>query len=172
MRSPWPSSANVFAWSNTLTPEQHNKFLSWAHFAHAGLTGGLMLLMMAFMIFIFNVDAKPPPPGFIAFIVLFIGLMTALTITPSILAGYALRKRKRWAKTMAIIAGVLAGTSAPVGTAVCIYTFWFLFSEPGKLLYDSPQRMLPEERQAPWNERQPAEKEAQYVRPPSPPDWR
>ena len=155
-----------------MTPEQHNKFLSWAHFAHAGLTGGLMLLMMAFMIFVFNVDSKPPPPGFIAFIVLFIGLMTALTITPAILAGYALRKRKHWAKTMAIIAGVLAATSAPVGTAVCIYTFWFLFSDPGKILYDKPQRMLPQERVTPFTVPRAAEKEAQYAPPSSPPDWR
>ena len=33
--------------------------------------------------------------------------------------------------------------SFPIGTAVCAYTFWFLFSEPGKSLYDRPRYALP-----------------------------
>lgn len=155
-----------------MTPEQHNKYLSWAHFAHAGLTGVLMLIMTIFMIFVLASDPKGPPAGVIVFILLFIGVMALITVTPSLLAGYALSKRKRWAKIMSIIAGVLAGSSAPIGTAVCIYTFWFLFSDAGKSLYDNPQRMLPEQRQPVSTINQSTTRAEQYVPPPSPPDWR
>jgi fructose-specific phosphotransferase system IIC component len=106
------------------------------------------------------------------FMMLFFAVMFSIMIIPSIIAGLALRKRKRWAKVASIIAGIVAAMQAPFGTAVCVYTFWFLFSEPGKSLYDNPQRMLPEARQAPWPVNKTAAKEEQYVPPPSPPDWR
>lgn len=129
--------------------------------------------MMTFMIFVFTLDPKGPPPSVMVFILLFVGVMMAVMLIPSLLAGYALRKRKRWARTMSIIAGVLAATSAPFGTAVCIYTFWFLFSEPGKHLYDNPQRMLPPEREIGLGLHRPGvKKDEQYVPPPAPPDWR
>jgi hypothetical protein len=154
-----------------LTPEQHNKYLSWAHFAHAGFSAFFMLLAMGFMTAIMMVDPKAPPAPFFAVVWVFFAAITALMVVPSLVAGYGLKKRKHWARTMCIVAGVLAATSAPIGTAVCIYTFWFLFSEPGKLLYDNPQRMLPQQRDVPWARRSEA-KEEHYVAPPSPPDWR
>lgn len=127
---------------------------------------------MAFITAMMTFDPRPPPPGFIAFMWVFITGMTAVMIGPSIVAGYALKRRKRWAKTMSIVAAVMASMSAPIGTAVCVYTFWFLFSEPGKLLYDNPQRMLPHEREMAWSVRKTAVKEEQYVPPTAPPDWR
>jgi len=131
-----------------------------------------MLLMMGFMGAMLRTDPNGPPAGFIGFMVLFMGVMFSAMIIPSFVAAYALRKRKRWAKIASIIAGVMAAMQAPFGTAVCVYTFWFLFSEPGKSLYDNPQRMLPEARQAAWPVNKTAAKEEQYVPPPSPPDWR
>lgn len=157
-----------------MTPEQHNKYLSWAHLGYAIITGLFMFLMMGFMGAIFRMDPNGPPPGFVAFMMLFMGVMFSAMIVPSFVAAYALKKRKRWAKAASIIAGVTSAMQAPFGTAVCVYTFWFLFSEPGKALYDNPQRMLPEARQAaPWPvNKTAAKKEEQYVPPPSPPDWR
>jgi len=155
-----------------LTPEQHNKYLSWAHLGYAIFTSVFMLLMMGFMIAMLSMDPKGPPAGFVVFMVLIMGLMFSAMIVPSFIAAHALKKRKRWAKIESIIAGVTSATNALFGTAVCVYTFWFLFSEPGKALYDNPQRMLPEARQAPWPVNKTAAKEEQYVPPPSPPDWR
>ena len=156
-----------------MTPEQHNKYLSWAHLGYAIITGLFMLLMMGFMTAMLSLDPKGPPAGFVVFMLLFMAGMFSIMIIPSIVAGYALKKKKRYAKTASIIAGITAAMQAPFGTAVCVYTFWFLFSEPGKALYDNPQRMLPEARQAaPWPVNKTAAKEEQYVPPPSPPDWR
>jgi hypothetical protein len=154
-----------------VTPEQHNKYLSWAHFVHAGISGLLFGGTMLFVFFAMARDSNPPPWFFFIFMAFFMTLIFGMMIVPSMVAGYGLKQRKRWAKTASIIAGVTASMSAPVGIAVCIYTFWFLFSEPGRLLYDSAQYAL-----SPRNEalRIPSRevREHQYVPPPTPPDWR
>ena len=154
------------------TPEQHNKYLSWAHLGYAGISALFMLAMMVFMIAVLRLDPNGPPTAFIMLMLAFMSIMFSIMIVPSIVAGFALRKRKRYARTWSIIAGVTAAMQAPFGIAVCIYTFWFLFSEPGKTLYDNPQRTLPEARFTPWPVNKTAAKEEQYRPPPSPPDWR
>jgi hypothetical protein len=155
-----------------LTPEQHNKYLSWAHLGYAGFTSLFMIFMMGFMFAMLRTEPNGPPPGFIGIMMLFMGVMFSAMVIPSFVAAYALRKRSRYAKIIAVIAGVMAAMQAPFGTAVCVYTFWFLFSEPGKAMYDNPQRMLPDARQAAWPVNKTAAKEEQYVPPASPPDWR
>jgi len=131
-----------------------------------------MLAMMGFMAAMLSADPKGPPPGFVGIMLLFMGAIFSAMVIPSFVAAYALRKRKRYAKVASIIAGVMAAMQAPFGTAVCVYTFWFLFSEPGKALYDNPQRMLPHAQQAAWSVNNTAAKDKEYVPPPSPPDWR
>jgi hypothetical protein len=127
--------------------------------------------MMIFVFIAIARDTNPPPWFFFIFMAFFMTLMFGMMIVPSMVAGYGLKKRKRWAKTASIIAGVTASMSAPVGIAVCIYTFWFLFSEPGKLLYDKAHYALPPRNEA-WRIRAREVREHQYVPPPSPPDWR
>ena len=105
----------------------------------------------------------------IAFMWVFMGGFYGLMTLPSLVAGYGLLKRKPWARTAAIIGGVTAAMSFPIGTAVCAYTFWFLFSEPGKLLYDKQQYTLPLPGGLPVSAQQ---RRDQYLPPPTPPDWR
>lgn len=131
-----------------------------------------MIFVLAIMTAAMSLDPNGPPAIFMVIMWVFFIFFTALMTIPSILAGYALRKQKPWARTMSIIAGVMASMSAPIGTFVCVYTFWFLFSEPGKVLYDNPQRMLPHEREAPWNVNASSTRKEQYVATPPPPDWR
>jgi len=155
------------------TPEQHNKNLGIAHLAHGGIFMLLMLVMMTFMTVMFSMAPAPagPPPAFIVVMWIFMGAFYGLMTLPSIVAGYALLKRKPWARTAAIVGGVTAAMSFPTGTAVCVYTFWFLFSEPGKLLYDRPQYSLPPlPGGLPTSVQQ--QRESQYLPPPTPPDWR
>ena len=153
-----------------MTPEQHNKYLGLAHLAHGGLFLLMVLAILALMsaVFFFAPSGPgnpPPPPAFIAIMWVFMGGFYGLMLLPSFIAGYALLKRKRWARVAAIIGGVTAAMSFPVGTAVCAYTFWFLFSEPGKFLYDRPMSVLPPATGQP-------QRELQYVPPTAPPDWR
>jgi len=91
---------------------------------------------------------------------------------PLFVAAYALLKRKRWAKTAGIVAGVFAAAQMPVGTAVCVYTFWFLFSEPGRSLYDRSTKTLPGG-SPDWNRvNQQRSPEGEYAPTTSPPNWR
>jgi hypothetical protein len=69
-------------------------------------------------------------------ILIFAGIINLLFTIPSVVAGYALLKRRPWGKIAGIVAGVCTAMSFPIGTAVAVYTFWFLFGETGKALYD------------------------------------
>jgi hypothetical protein len=152
------------------TPEQHNKYLAIAHIVHGGLYALMMIAMLAMLgFFIFieiedsNAKGAPPPVILIIFFVAIV-FFYLLLVVPSFLAGYALLKRKRWAKIAALIGGVVSAMSFPLGTAVCVYTFWFLFSEPGKLLYDTTATSRPLEVDH--------EPDMRYMSGSTPPNWR
>jgi hypothetical protein len=158
-----------------LTPEQHNKYLAISHLVYGGLSLVLAVVMLMFFAAIMDMasGARNGPPFFLfLFVWLFMGVIYGAMTVPSLIAGYGLLKRKKWAKTASIIAGVLAAMSFPVGTAVCVYTFWFLFSEPGKVLYDKAVYALPSGSQAWAAQVVTPQRENQYVPPQSPPDWR
>lgn len=126
------------------TKEEHNKYLAYSHLGYAAFQLLMMLMMLVIMfIFVAILAAGDPkdafPAGLVAVVMAISFLFQLLFAAPSIIAGYGLLKRKHWARTATIIAGVLSAMSFPIGTAVCVYTFWFLFGENGKELYDRPQ---------------------------------
>jgi hypothetical protein len=158
-----------------MTPEKHNKYLAWSHLAH----GGFQLLIMSFMMLMFGlmfgaVGRQPggdgPPAGFFLVFMLFALVFNLIFALPSFIAAYGFLKRKPWAKTAGIVGGVMAAMNFPIGTAVCVYTFWFLFSDPGKVLYDQPAYALPP---APplWAAEAAAQRTREYASS-KPPDWR
>ena len=125
------------------TKEEHNKYLAYSHLGYAGLQLLMMMLMIFFSFIIFGVlaagDTRGDFPGGLIAAILIVSFLFQLIFTvPSFIAGFGLLKRKHWAKTASIIAGVLSAMSFPIGTAVCVYTFWFLFGENGKELYERP----------------------------------
>jgi len=124
---------------------------------------GFMIAMMA---------SSGAPGGMILFALLFAAFIFGLTVLPSCVAGYGLLKGRSWARVAAIIGAVTAAGNAPIGTAVCVYTFWFLFSEPGKAIFERRNHMLPPGRQSWAFEVQNKQAETTYTPPPTPPDWR
>lgn len=156
-----------------MTPQEHNKFVGTAHIVYASF---YLLLGVVFAIFFAVMFTSFPEPGRagtpavfgIFFALIFFVFYGVLTV-PSLIAGIALLKQKSWAKTASIIAAVLAGMQFPIGTAVCIYSFWFLFSEPGKVLYERPQ--LPPPAPPNWGQTATTQCETNYI-PRTPPDWR
>ena len=122
----------------------------------------MIIAILAMMSSIFFLDPKAPPV-FFAIMWVFMGGFYGLMLAPNLIAGYALLKRKPWAKKAAIVGAVTAAMSFPIGTAVSAYSFWFLFSEPGKLMYDKPQGALPSSSQI---------RDPHYFPPTTPPDWR
>ena len=165
-----------------MTPEQHNKYLAWSHIAYAGffaLIFGIVLLFFGVGVIAAMLSTPGPdgPPAvFLVIMTLFMAVFFGAFTLPSFIAGYGLLKRKKWAKVWAIIAAVLAGGQFPMGTAVTVYTFWFLFSEPGKQWFDQGQYALPPGTQTwanqQWNYDAQRQREGQYTPPPPPPDWR
>lgn len=164
-----------------MTPEQHNKYLAWSHLGYASIFFLFIALFMGFFGFVFFAammsEPNAPPMFFFLLIWLFMAAIYAAMIVPSFIAGYGLLKKKKWARTWAIISGVIAAMNFPFGTAVCVYTFWMLFSEPGKVLFDQNNKYaLPPGRQAwanePWNQDASRQHDYQYHPPPPPPDWR
>jgi hypothetical protein len=101
---------------------------------------------------------------------------------PSFIAGYAMLKRKTWARTASIVAAVFETMSFPFGTAVAIYSFWFMFGDAGKNLYDISNARRPQQpyalHDAPpqpasdWNAKTHREREHSYTPPAQPPNWR
>ncbi|HZN07153.1 MAG TPA: hypothetical protein VFB65_10220 [Pyrinomonadaceae bacterium] len=161
-----------------MTPEQHNKYLAYSNLAYGGLFVLLALLMMVFILGILGAAPNGPPVGLMIFFSLFALVIYGGMVIPSFVAAYGLLKRKKWARTASIVAAVVAAANFPIGTAVCVYTFWFLFSDPGKYLFDQNNHnyALPPGQQTwanqTWQHDAQRQRENQYQAPPSPPDWR
>jgi len=159
-----------------MTPQQHNKYLGIAHLAYAAIYCLFVVLIMVFMgTLLFTIPSQgpnEPPAGVFLVMIGFMTVFYSMFIIPSFVASYALLKRKRWAKTASIVAGVMAAMFFPIGTAVCVYTFCFLFSEPGKLLYDKPAMALPPQPPVFAEAIETGQREPQYRAPFNPPDWR
>ena len=169
-----------------MKPEEHNRTLGLLHIVYGSLQSLLMLGMILFFLIVVPLTRNPSrggavPVAFFAMIMALIVFFQALFTIPSFVAGYGLLKQKNWAKTAGIIAGVLAAISFPHGTALCVYTMWFLFGENGKALYDRtayrtppmPDALHAASAQSEWSSHTAArERERGYVPPKQPPDWR
>jgi hypothetical protein len=55
-----------------------------------------------------------------------VGLLTGALALPGVVAGYALLKRKAWARMLAIVVGLLGVLNLPVGTAIALHALWVL----------------------------------------------
>jgi hypothetical protein len=126
-----------------LTADDHNKLVAYAQLGHGTLhllslifVYGVMGIMFARIFDRAQSMGNDFPPELIGVILVFAGIINFLLTIPSFVAAYGLLKRRPWAKIAGIIAAVLAAISFPIGTAVAVYTFWFLFSDVGKSIYD------------------------------------
>ncbi len=160
-----------------MTALQHNKILGLLHLAFAGFSVLLLLALSLFMLAMIGAMAATEPQGeafpvaLFGVVMVLVVVINVLLVAPSFVAGYAFLKHKSWAKKMGLIAAIFASLSFPHGSALCVYTLWFLFGEHGRSLYDKPAYALPP---APpiWARRAGRERELEYVPPATPPDWR
>ena len=172
-----------------MTTEEHNKALGICHLAYGGLITLLMLAMFFFMwAIISSIPTHPGSPdanvplALMPMLFIFMLFYSLIFTVPSLIAGYAMLKRKSWARTASIVAAVMETMSFPFGTAVAVYSFWFMFSDAGKMLYDkAPARTdgrpyalhdAPPQPASDWNARTYQERERPYAPPAQPPDWR
>lgn len=161
-----------------MTDEQHNKYIAFAFIGYSAFQMLMLLFMAAVFFLVFTIDNpnQPPPPK--AFFGIFFGIMTVFQLVftaPSLIAAYALLKRKSWARLASIIAAVMASMSVPIGTAACVYSLWFFLGDQWKSVYhkqgeitDRPPHQIAFGDEASWE----PEHEQNSYRYNEPPDWR
>ncbi len=168
-----------------MTPQDHNKVLGIMHLIY----GGFFALMTVLMLFLFVImgislsgisqDPNAPPVGFIVAIMGFVVVLYGLLSIPSLIAGYGMLKRRSWARVAGIVASVLSAISFPFGTALCVYSLWFLFGDAGK---DFQRSLSGSEGYGAlggatasgygWDAQRSEAREREYAPPPQPPSWR
>jgi hypothetical protein len=170
-----------------MTPQDHNKVIGIMHLIWGGFNALMMLILFPIMIGImgpiFRSDPKLPPEfgAFFTFVMVLALVFSLIFSLPPILAGYAMLKRKRWAKVMSIIAACFEALSMPFGTALCVYTLWFHFG-PGQNFNREGETYAPENWRGSlrdgsaydWESQRAAQtsRPREYTPPPQPPDWR
>jgi hypothetical protein len=168
-----------------MTPQDHNKVIGIMHLIWGGFNALTMLILVPFFLAFIGIIGSDPhaPPGlgllFGAFGFFFLALAVVLGIPP-LVAGYAMLKRKSWARVAAIVSACLTALSFPFGTALCVYTFWFMFTDGERFYraadYSQPsdwRGSLPSANAHDWDAQRAADEKRNrdYV-PPQPPDWR
>jgi hypothetical protein len=120
-----------------MTAEEHNRTLATLHFIYGAMHGltlaGLLLLVIVIEL------ATPIAASISTFwmtlgVLAFLVLLFLVGLLP-LAVGYALTKRKRWAKPLGLGLAVISLINIPVGTALGIYTIKFFRSEGGARLY-------------------------------------
>lgn len=159
-----------------MTNEQHNKYIAFSFIGYGAFQMLMLLFIGAVFFVVFTIDDpnQPPPPK--AFFGIFFAIMAVFQLVftaPSLVAAYALLKRKSWARLASIIAAVMASMSVPIGTAACIYSLWFFLGDQWKSVYqgektDWSQHQIAFGEESNW---QPVKEENAY-RYNEPPDWR
>ena len=113
-----------------MTAEEHNKTLATLYFIYGAMHG---LTLLGLLLLVFTVKVISPFWMTIGGII-FVVLLFAVGLLP-LLVGYALTKRKRWAKPLGFSLAVVSLVNIPIGTALGIYTIKFFRSEGGTKLY-------------------------------------
>ena len=170
-----------------MTPQDHNKMIGIMYLIWGGFNALMMLLLVPFILILLGpMGSDPTPPAeFKAVLGIFMGVIVTVSILfaiPPLLAGYALLKRKSWAKVAGIVAACFSALSMPFGTALTVYTLWFLCGPEGDKLYRKgapyayePWRGTLHDGSAfDWEAQRAADasRRRDYVPPPQPPDWR
>jgi hypothetical protein len=171
-----------------MTPQDHNKVIGIMHLIWGGFNTLVTLIVFPIIIAILGPLMRSDPNAPAELATFFIAVMVAVFVLsllfslPPLLAGYAMLKRKRWAKVMSIIAACFESLSMPFGTALCVYTLWFHFG-PGQSFhgggYDAPpapdwRGTLRDGSAYDWESQRASHssRPRDYAPPRQPPDWR
>jgi len=120
-----------------MTTDEHNQTLATLHFIYGAMHGltlaGLLLLVLAVRFAALEANSISTF-WIVSGVLIFVILLLGVGVLP-LAVGYALKKRKRWAKPLGLSLGVISLVNIPVGTALGIYTIKFFRSEGGIRLY-------------------------------------
>jgi hypothetical protein len=126
-----------------MKPESHVRLVAILHLAHgfvaAASAVGLFLSVVILFGFMAALEWWLFPAGdgagsdpefwFYVFTVAVVAayiLLALLFTVPAIAGGFGLLTRKRWARKFVLVSAVVAALDFPFGTAIAVYTLWFL----------------------------------------------
>jgi len=117
--------------------EQHLKILGvlWLVFSVMRILPGLTLLGIGHFGRFGFPFSFPFHGGFLAPLLGSIGVFLSVTAVAGIAAGWGLLDRRPWARTLAIVLGIIKLFEFPLGTALGGYTLWVLASQGAELEY-------------------------------------
>jgi hypothetical protein len=130
-----------------MTPDQHNKYVGISHLVYAGFQLLMLIFTMVFIGITFaqvsrqSQSTLDDPLAWFWPIMAIAMLLNVVLAIPPIIAGYALLKRRPWAKIAGIVGGAVGVMNFPLGWALAAYTFWFLLSDVGRQIYDKDFRV-------------------------------
>jgi hypothetical protein len=137
--------------------QEHNKLLGIFFLVNGGLQ--LMSLLSCLVVLPMFLSESSPfrrdpnfPVSFFIGIMIGAVVLNLLLATLDLIAGYGIIKRKSWGRMAGIVAAIPSLIGIPLGTALGVYTLWFMTSEKGKTFYLSGG-------------------EEQYLPPPPPQSW-
>jgi hypothetical protein len=114
-----------------MTPHEHNKILGIIYLG-LGVLVVIGTIVQAIMITNLNQGLTGIMSNSDSRTLLIVGLVLMLSFFST---AYGLFRRRRWARILALVLSGLLVFLFPLGTALTIYTWWFLHSEGGKMLY-------------------------------------
>ena len=112
-----------------MTPEsfhQHITIVAWIN-----IIGGAIFAVIGIFIFMFfagigMASGDPEALGILAIIGSVASMFLLVAGLPGLVAGYAILKRKSWARVLGIVVAVLNLFNVPIGTALGVYALWVL----------------------------------------------
>jgi hypothetical protein len=119
-----------------MTPRDHNRTVGIAH----ALVGALILIGLAIAA-VLEARRRPSDAAERLAWMLYVLPLPLLQL----LTAYGIYTIKRWGRTLALVFSVLYVLVFPLGTMLAAYTWWVLYGETGRRLYDqSPSSELNE----------------------------
>jgi predicted neutral ceramidase superfamily lipid hydrolase len=113
-----------------MTPQDHNKTLGIIYGALGGLLTIGALVELIRVMTIKNELEQIQSDSYLMPITL--GLVLTIILLST---SYGMFKRKRWARILSLVLAALFVLLFPLGTALSVYTWWFMNSEGAKVLY-------------------------------------
>lgn len=114
-----------------MTPQDHNKTLGIIY----GFLGGLLTLAaIVELVRVMTIEkelARIRSDSYVLALIIVGLLLTTILLATS----YGLFKRRRWARITSLVLAALFVLLFPLGTALSVYTWWFMHSDGAKLLY-------------------------------------
>lgn len=106
--------------------QQHVTLLGWLY-----LVGHAVFLLIGLFVFVLLTGigvatGEPEARSILSIVGTAVGVLLAALAVPGLAAGYGLLRRFWWARTLAIVVGILNLINVPLGTALGVYTLWVL----------------------------------------------